>query len=884
MADNLETQSENGKTEKPTPDESTSEIGQFCAFDWTPEPHYLSNDTVWTPEQYEDDGTRDISPLSEDAKKALLEIDSTFAKEDIAPRRIEVMQSWRANHYFRGYQFLLCDQRKGWVLPSSGSPFSPSNQQFLANNYHTNVYAEKGEIIIAALTRAVPGVEFFPANPEHGPDQMMVEVSDDLKDIWAKNNDLLKLIQNAAQIFWNDDRCLFWTYYELNGEEYGYEDPEEPVVPENEANPPTEPTDTEGSTQYQESNDSPADATQQRKPRGRVRTKALGKLSHKCSINVDDISEMGVISIFQDPHVSVARAQFPWMKDKIKGGGDGSGETEFDRVARENVMQALAGQYVTGDAIAHHCVIKHTYIRRNRFFSDKINRITREELLQKFPDGALLVKAGQEFAFARNEGIDDHCSIGHPFPGKGQNRKALGESLLPIQDYINELISLVLDFAKRTVAKKWFDSEAFNLEAMKKQTNIPGSSGGFTRIPGVAVDQLVFIEPTPTPQPWLVTFVQWVITSLTEQISGALPSLFGAQISGQVGSEGVALQRDQAMQRQGCPWNSLKAMFACAAGQAARLQAKCASRDIDDVVPGKGRIQIKLNNLKGKVLSYPEADSEFPESSEQRRQRITEIVDQAIGAPTTDWAKMVLDPKNLKAIQSATRLKDFQIKGANSVAKQEAEFEILLRSGPVPSPQKLMLQKTLAEAKMGLAQLVEKSNTTGISPTPEEQQQAAQAPQMIQMLKQQIQQTPDQSSIPVRGDGSEDDAVEKSVCFDWLNGPDGRKFEYGNPQQKSAFQNVLLHWKEHDASDKKLSQAAMPPPPPPKVSFSATVDKLPAPEAAAVVTAGGIPANAVDFEQHAQVTTNREMQAKIVPDQLYTSALHDKSNTNGQPK
>ena len=217
-----------------------SEIGAHCPFDFTPEPHYLSNDTVWVPDEFEDSSgrPRDTSPLSEDARNALMEIDRIFSKADVAPRRIEIEQSWKANHYNRGYQFLLQHRNGGWTLPGNGSPFSSQNQQLLSHMYHTNIYGEKGEIIVAALSREVPRVEFFPVRPGHGPDDSMASVADDLKDIWAKNNNLQAILQDAASIFWTDDRCLFWTRYELNGDEYGYEEEEEPTVPEDELSPP----------------------------------------------------------------------------------------------------------------------------------------------------------------------------------------------------------------------------------------------------------------------------------------------------------------------------------------------------------------------------------------------------------------------------------------------------------------------------------------------------------------------------------------------------------------------------------------------------------------------------------------------------------------------
>jgi len=855
-----------------------NEIGQHSAFPWTPQPLYLNDsDTpviVW--DQFDDDPSnpRDLTPLSESARNALMDLDSIHSKSDVAPRRIEIEQAWKAYHYRRGYQFLLHHRNGGWTMPGTGTGYGPGAQKQLSTLYQTNVYAEKGEIIISALSREVPNGEFFPADPKHPPDQSMADVADDLAAIWAKNNDLQGLLRDVASEFWDGDRALFWTRYELNGEEYGYEDPNEPLVPEDEQSPPEEPTGDSGSTEYDEANKSPVNATAKRRPRGRVITTCLGKLDHKVPIYVDCRGQMGAISICFDKDVAQAKAMLPWMRDKVRGGGDGTGETELDRIARENVRQAVPGQYVTGDSMNRHSVIKFTYLRPSMFFDEMVPDATRDELLAKFPDGALLCKAATEFAFARNESMDDHCEVGHPFPGQGQNRRSLGESLLPIQDYINEFMMLLLDFGKRTIAKKWYDNEAFDVQALKTQKNIPGTSGGFQRQPGVPVDQLIFIEPTPTPQPYIVTFVQWLITALSEQISGALPSLFGAPITGQVGSEGVGIQRDQAMQRMGSPWHAIQTMFATAMRQAAMLTARCASKDIEDVIPGRGPISIRLNNLKGSVLCYPEASPDFPQSSAQKALRTRDLLDVALKSPDTALSAVILDPKNTKQIRSDLQLKDYVIKGEASVEKQEAELEVLLRSGPQPNPQKVKLSALLKTAQMAVAATALKG-TRGLPVDPEETQQAQAAPAMIAQLQQQLQSMPDEiSTVIVRDDGSQDNATEAQVCFDWMNSADGRKFSNGNAEQRAAFANVHLHWTEETAAAKKIAQQNAPPPQGKPPSVSIATDKMPPDVQSNILKMAGIPANPADFTQQDQVEANRKVQEKVIPDTIYAQSIH----------
>src|SRR5262249_23269370 len=139
-----------GSRDVPVVDDSfdPSEIGQNCTFDYVPEPHYLSDGNVWVPDEFEDDGMRDLSPLSEDAKMALMQIDLTFSKVDVAPRRIEIEQSWKARHYDRGYQYLLHNRNGGWTMPGTGTNYGAWNQQLMSNLYQTNVYGEKSEIIV----------------------------------------------------------------------------------------------------------------------------------------------------------------------------------------------------------------------------------------------------------------------------------------------------------------------------------------------------------------------------------------------------------------------------------------------------------------------------------------------------------------------------------------------------------------------------------------------------------------------------------------------------------------------------------------------------------------------------------------------------------------
>ncbi len=823
---------------------------------------------VYAPFPY---SSEPFATLSDDAKGALLQLDIVATKTDVAARRFCVEQAWEQLHFSRGYQHLLRGKQGGWILPGQASGFGPTSQQNHNNIYDTNVYSAKQDIVVAALAREVPKVEFFAADPEYGPDIVAAEEAEKFKEIWARNNNLHALLVECAQIFWNEDRVLAYTRYELNGQLWGFEDEDEqaPTVPEDILNPPDDtPTGQEGLEEVQEQLESPVEpegeednlslpAESAKRPRGREVTTVFGKLDHKVPIAVDHIKDMQFVQLYQDLDVAVVKAMYPWIADKIKPGSDGNTEVELDRIARENVRQAVLGAYVTGDSLQRHTVVKHTWFRPSMFMDEKVNDQVRAELLEAFPNGCLLVKAGSNFAFARNESMDDHLAIAHPFSGKGQNRRSLGASMLSIQKRINDWCDLQDDFFKRTVPKKWMNSEAFDIEALKTQTNVPGSTGAFLPQPGLTTaDQYIMVEPTPQPQASLADFIKWFITTLSEEITGALPSLFGAA-TGENTVGNAVIQRDQALQRIGCPWNNIQYLFAEAARQAVKCAADCRDgKKISQTIPGRGLVTVNTSNLAGNVLCYPESDPSFPESSAQREAKLTSLVDTSSSNPSL--AQWIFSPANLPMLQEGLRLKSFRVPGAASITKQKFEMEVLLRSGPMPNPKLMQIQQILDQA----ATEMQAKQAQDLPPDPKE------LAAVIQM--QQLQKTlpPTVSTVPVAQDESENHVLEASQVFEWMNGTEGQKFKVGSPQQRVAYENAHMHWQEHTAMAKQIAAANAPPEKPPSESISADISKMPAPIAVQLLSKMGVQATPNDFAQHEATQLDTAIKKKAIPEAL----------------
>ena len=850
----LEADTKRGGSSDQPEDPNDSPLGVYAPFPFSPEP---------------------FATLSDTARGALIGLDDICTKCDVAARRLEVEQAWEALHFERGYQHLLRGKRGGWELPGGGQG-KKSNERNHNSIYDTNVYGPKGDIIVAALSREVPKVEFSPANPEWGPDKIAAEEADRFKDIWARNNNLHDLLVKCARVFWNEDRALMWTRYELNGQKYGFEeDQTTPTVPQDELNPPDDkPTGQEGQEDFLEVTESNSEGgndiddllTQSgvgnggKKPLGREVTTVHGKLDHKVPISVDDFSEMTFVQLMLDYDVALVRGMFPWIANKITVGSDGLSETQLDRIARENVRQAVLGAFVTGDSLSRHTTVKFTWMRPSMFLDKSVSDEAKAELLEAFPNGCLMARAGAEFAFARNESMDDHLVIGHPSAGKGQNRRAMGTALISVQKRINDWVDLLDDFFKRTVPKKWMNSEAFDMDAISKEPNVPGSTGPFQVQPGLTtMDQYIFVEPTPQAQPALPDFIKWFVTTLSEEISGALPSLFG-NATGENTVGNAVIQRDQALQRVGCPWNNIQDMFATSAGQAVKCAAECRDgKEVTQSIPGRGNVSVNTANLLGgNVLCYPESNPSLPETEEQKAVKIMGLIDKANLNPGSPFAQWVFSPSNLAETASALRMKNYKVAGASSVTKQRNEFETLLRGVPQQNPQLLSMQAAMEEAKAGMAQ----AQQTG-QPIPPEAQG------MMQQLQQATQGMPPQvSSVPVAPDESENHAIEANECFEWMNSIEGQKFKNGTPEQRLGFQNVHLHWAEHVAMAKKIAAANKLPDKPPSESISVDVSKMPGPIASQALAKMGIQSTPDMFAQHAATQLNDKVAAKALPHAL----------------
>ena len=863
-------------SETPEPEEdddivSKYDLGCYGAWWASPEKTYLKED------------------IEDDVLHALVSLRQMASRSDIAARRFEVEQTWESSLFERGYQHLTGRKGGGFDLPGQDTRWGPTAQINRANLLNTNILSKTCDIIVGALCREVPRVQFLPSCPQNNPEVTAAQVADKFKFVYQRNTNIRGLMRKVSKLFCTDDRVIAFTYFRMNGSEYGFVgDQPEAVSPENETsemgtsnileqllNAGTEDQDgqiSDDTPEPEEPQPIEEEAPKAKKqPKGIEYTELFGKLENKVPITAKCREDMPWLQLFTDLDEALVKAMFPFAAKRIKPEGVDSAEIELDRIARMNTNLAIQGKYVTGDSMQRLCTVCITFMRPSWFYANEVREEIRDKLIELFPDGCVVITAGSEFIFARNCAMNDHVAIAHPLDEPGQNRRALLTNVMPIQKRLNDWMDLMGDFFVRTVPKRYYDQTAFDIALIQSQDNVPGGSIPFLARPGVAFSQLMGTDPSVTPQPNMGDFIKWFEGSLNDDISGALASLYGGATDINTAA-GMAIQRDQALGRMNSAWNAIQEMFAETHRQAVKCAAKNRDNDIDESIQGVGRITVEIAKMRGNVLCYPEYDASFPESSQQKLARWEKLWESVKDNPASE--QFLNNLKSMKALKDNLRFTEIEINGVAEYEKQQGEFEILIKSGPIPNPEIDKLKTQILEHHTQIMTTTEgmKQDALNNSLNPQDVQQAApkmdQMEQQVELMAQQIQQLekdwPLVSTVPIREDKSENHVAEASAVYDWMNGVEGRRYAHGTPEEQEIFMNFYLHWKKHVEVDGNLN---------PKsanfksegLSFTLDLSKAPPDIAAQVLSAGGFQAQANSFQQQSDQVVKDTIQTRTAP-------------------
>ena len=725
-------------------------------------------------------------------------------------RRLEIEQAWRLRLMDRGFHRLIPLKRGGWSIAYQNTPQGIFGGMYEANLHDINVIGVHNDIIVNALCRDVPKTEFTAKSDQ---DKAVTAAAAANKIKWMIQEDCCyKDVQaKGSRFFCTDDRVVFYMRPVADAQRFGFEDDTPDVVPETEETSPAGgPTKT---------------------PRIQMVLNVYGKLEHKCQIASDDDSQSPYQILAEEGDTASARACSPWIAKEIEGGSAGIAEIELDRVARASIKLAIQGGMVTGQGNVNDTTKLRCWLTPKMYWDSSCSEEARAWFLKNMPKGILAVYEGTALSFARNEAWQEVLTIVHARTGQGQNRRALTEAYAGANMILDNWMDLINKFFTATVPRNYFDAAVFNVPQLRQSGNAVGRKEPFSAAKVTPNVPPILTEPLPTHQAALPDFIKWFTGDLAELLTGAQLTLQGADSGEAETTLGEAkMDNASALTRLSEPWSALCRAFSNCTRQAvewiARVQPQ--SKVFDRIVTGQGRMRVEMKELDAQVLAVAETDTNFPESWSEREERIWQLVQQMPGNPFI--GTVMAQPANARKIKEAARM-GLTIPGAASWEKQEGEFTILLAGKPQPNPKveqiAQQIEQLKGEMEKGAAD-VQQRQSTG-QPVDQKEVQMLQAGlQAIQQLTQQAQQLPPLiSSVPVRADGSEEDAIEEACCLERMISPEGRRLATStNQAEKLAFANLHLHWMEHRTAKMAIAKQNQQPVEP-KVSLTAAIDKMP---------------------------------------------------------
>lgn len=748
---------------------------------------------------------------------AIEKLTDNATKCDSAARIWEVLQAWEMRLFRRGYHFLNAG-KNGWGMYGGGSVTGNSTGAAIVQTqnamklFSCNVFGARHKKITSLLSREVPGTAIMPKDIADPIDQAASEEAEKYLKVFEQDADLKKAITNMASLFYTDDRVMMLTYTCADQVRWGTEVPDrqEETYGAPESDGVTPETEMQPSSGGEEG------------PARREVVIVGGKLEGKVPMMADDLCDMGWVRFQREASGNRLKAKYPWIAKKIAG--NVGGPSQIDRLARINVRLAVQASSGSSEGYQNDSTETVTFFRPSEYEGIDDEGM-RQVFYDTFPKGLEVWHAGGQLAFIRNASLSDHVTIAHPTPGDGQNREAIGANYMPLQKILNANISLLDRYFRSAIGRRYALEPYIDTQALNSQSNDPAKVTPVTGIEGknLTIDQLTGVEQVPQPNSTIFEFIQWLIQGAPEAMDGGSPAVFGMN-DGEEGTFGEArLNRDQALQVYSMPWEAICHAVCSVSQQAIQSAAENRTANINASLPGQQRMEIEIGKLKGSVLVHPES-LEIPRTIAEQEQEMVALLENSNNVAL--YNAITNDPRNLELLAKFPSMRSFAVPGADAVEGQQGEFEILMKTGPVPNPQVEAIQEQIAKVQ----QQLQKGQTHPEGMTDEGQQVMQQLEQKIAQLEQAMQTLPPEiSTVPVAQDSSENHAIHAAIVLGMMESPTGRKLKRGDEEQQAIYQNLHLHWSEHVQMMQQLT-------PPKEVemkgSFSlGDIAKLPTPEA-----------------------------------------------------
>ena len=421
-----------------------------------------------------------------------------------------------------------------------------------------------------------------------------------------------------------------------------------------------------------------------RVPNGQEVISIVGGLELNTPVWANEMHEFPYLQWQMEVHRAKLKAAYPHAADKIEMGGPAESDDIYARASRVSIAQGMPAT-LPGDALVNLVTFARTWIRPWAFHAIE-DASVREALLQLFPDGCYAAFAGDTYCESRSETMDDRWRVLHALPGDGQNRPAVGSSLVEIQERYNTLSNIQAETYEYGIPPIYADPQVIDFDALQQQTAEPAAHYPARARPGQPL-AASFFQPAPAQvPPDMLRHQEELMGPIPQFLSGLFPAVFGGEMESQKTATGYAMARDQALGRLGLVWRRLKNFYSDVMLLGVDCFRKNRPDDVEIPLLGEDGVfrsrWIRLADLKGNIFAHPESDEAFPRQKSQQRAVIQQLM--SVNDPLVQRA--LTDPANIGYIKSCLGLSELVVPGEDARVKQMREIQQLLTSAPLIVP------------------------------------------------------------------------------------------------------------------------------------------------------------------------------------------------------
>jgi hypothetical protein len=440
---------------------------------------------------------------------------------------------------------------------------------------------------------------------------------------------------------------------------------------------------TEGDFRPAEVIESPKVTGIRKVPRGQELITVVGGLELNTPVWATEQHEYPYLQWEVEAHRARLRAAYPKAADKIVNFGAVDAEDVYSRASRISVRQGLPVTH-TGDALEKLVTYIRTWLRPWAFYEIEDKKI-RQRLLELFPNGCYIAFAGNTYLESRNEKMDEHWVVKHALPGDGQNRPAVGSSMIEIQERYNLLSNIQAETYEFGIPPVYADPETLDFDALSSQTAEPAAHYPARAKPGMSLADS-FFQPAPAViSRDFIQHQQDLVGPVAQMLTGLFPAVYGGSMDDVKTASAYAQARDQAMGRLGMVWRRLKDFYARTMENAVDCFRKNRPEDIEIPILGEGgefeSEWIRQADLRGNIQMRTEASESFPRLKNQQRA----VLQQLMQSRDPEIAQILGDPANITLVKDMIGLTEIVIPGEDSRTKQMREIAQLLQIGPQSS-------------------------------------------------------------------------------------------------------------------------------------------------------------------------------------------------------